>query len=658
MTGATSISSNTLRNAKRKGKPMARLASSETAPVLSDKQDQERYFHIPDRKDCEDADITPDDDYFDQALNNHEHLYFDPVLRNYEPTRADFFSIEPWDKDRLKHLTPHYMRAFLKPVGNNPEVPSAPPVLATPTNDKALYHNLIRILRTRIFSRPTLAALLDYHLLFPDLHSVESYNLLISLSIHHRAYGITNRLFRTMKGRSIEYNTETHRLYIRSFIFKGYWDRAWSYAMQLKNKFPGGAIPFPIWLEFCHARSKGPIIGSTYNPKTKKQLIRSEPVSIMSARSNVINSNKPPTIPVLKDTPPAAIRNIVHLMVKSGLKRQALKLTEDYFRALPREFYSRMNDKYLDIVKLHLVTNRIGKTALVRFTATKKLYFSLLSLHPSLRPNSDTLMFILSILKRALRSGTVAWKFISFCKEKWGPEVENSLIRRRVSSWALKEGRMDIVATILRAEAIESTARRPYLAELELRGDSSRQKNAFLDRPTVRRIYPRIGTELFNWHRLRARIRQRIIKLKARGRNVTMRPIRQERRFSTRQEPRFTKRKAQVPQFAKRKAQGPQLTKRKARGLQRTKPKAQVPQLTKRKAQNPQSTNRKVQDPQSTQRKAQDPQPTQRKAQDPQFTKPKAQNPQFTKPKPRVFLFDPKFIKSNAQNLQFTKPKV
>lgn len=549
MAGATSISCNTFRNAKIDENPTACFGSNEKAPVLSGRLNQEQsYVHISEHTNYEDADMTetvPDDAYFDPALNDHEHLYFDPVLNNYEPTRHDFFSIEPWEKDRLKRLALQDLNSFLNPAIND-FIAAFPPVLATPTNAKGLYHNLLDVLRTPTSSPPTLAALLDYYLLFPEHHSVKSYNLLISLSIHHRAYGITHKLFRLMHDRSIQYDMETHRLYIRWVIFKGFWDRAWSYAMQLKNKFPDGSLPFPIWLEFCHARRKGPIIDGTFNPKTKFVRNVSEPESLIAARSNVMNLNKPSSIPALKDTPPADIRNIVQLMVKSGLKYQALKLTEEYFRILPLQMDSRMNHWCLNIVKIHMASNGKGKASLPRFNTAKTLLFSLLSLNPSLRPTSDSLIFILSILKGTKQCGTAAWKFISSCKERWGSEVEDREIRRRVSNLALKEGRMDIVETVLREQCNQSRAVLGHLAELEATGQSSSVLNKFLDRPSVRRIYPHRGRETFLWLRLRSRVRR-----------TTQKRYAKSRLFTSRSRAQFTNRKAQDPQFTNRRAQSP-----------------------------------------------------------------------------------------------------
>ena len=294
--------------------------------------------------------------------------------------------------------------------------------------------------------------------------------------------------------------------------------------MQLMNRFPEGTLPFPIWLEFCHTH-KGPnILEDTFSPK--KKFVRNvfEPVSLFSARRQVMNTNRPLSIPALKDTPPAAVRNIVQLMVKAKLRRQALKLTEDYFRVLPLEMNGKMNHRCLDIVKIHLAYNGTGKTGLPRFNGAKTLLFSLLSLNPSLRPTSDTLMFMLSTLKRAKRCGTIAWKFISLCKEKWGPELEDRRVQRRVSKWALKEGRMDIVATILRAEALERRSRQRRLLELKVVGDLTRPRAKSLHRPSVRRIYPRNGREAQLWRRLRTRIHRKIFKHIAKGRKFTKGP--------------------------------------------------------------------------------------------------------------------------------------
>ena len=394
------------------------------------------------------------------------------------------------------------------------------PHLPIPTSPDLLYENFIHVLRTRI-PRPTLAALVDYHRLFPDHQSTRSYNLLISLSLHHRAYGITRALFHAMRDRSIQRNIETHRLYVSSLIYQGFWDKAWSYATELAKKIPGGSIPFSIWLEFCHTR-KGPMILEKDQKGKKKRLQNvSEPVALMSARRKVMNLNRPLAIPPLKDTPPVGMRNMVQLMVKSRLRHQALKLTEDYFKALPLNMNGMMNHQCLNIVKIHLAHKGSGKTGIPRFNAAKKLLFSLLSFNPSLRPTSDVLLFILGILKKAKRSGTVAYDFISLCKEKWGPGVEDRRVQRRVSRLALKEGRMDIVETMLRAEASDNFYRRPRLLEQEVVGDFLRPSPKTFRRPWTRGIYPRNGRETYMWDRLCLRVRRTIKTRIARGRKIT-----------------------------------------------------------------------------------------------------------------------------------------
>ena len=499
MAGATSTSissCSTLQDSQVDGNSTTPFAQ-EQCPARIPSVDLERI-------DCEDTDITG---------TVPGCTYFDPVLNNYEPTHADLYSEEaaPF-RNCLKNISSNDLSAYLTTVNIEALPPSSFSLLPKPTSARSLYHNILHILRTR---KPgaSLAALVDYHLLFPDHHSTKSYNLLISLSIHHRAYGITESLFTAMQHYSIQNNIETYQLHVRWFIYQGFWDRAWSYIMQSMKKFPGGTIPFPIWLEFCHTRKGRTIIlDDTFNSHKKMVQKVSEPSSLFSARRKVMNTNRPLSIPALQDTPPAAIRNIVQLMVKAKLRRQALKLTEDYFKALPLELNRRMNHRCLDIVKVHLAFNGTGKTGLARFNVAKTLLFSLLSSNPSLRPTSDTLIYVLSTLKKAKRCGTRAWNFVSLCKEKWGPEVEDRRVQRHLSKWALKEGRMDIVATILRAEALERRARQRRILELEVVGDLRRPRAKLLHRPCVRRMYPRNGREAQLWRHLGRRIHRKMLK--------------------------------------------------------------------------------------------------------------------------------------------------
>lgn len=488
------------------GSPTARFPPNKKTAVLRGKQKQ-CPVHIPS--------VDPED--IDACMTGTVpgYTYFDPVPNNYEPTPTDLF----FEEAPIRDLSSKDLSPYLTTVSIEPLLPGSLLLLPIPTSIRLLYHNLIHILRTRK-PQPTLAALIDYHLLFPEHQSTKSYNLLIFLSIHHRSFGIAQSLFGAMQRRSIQKNIETYRLHVRWLIYQGFWDRAWSYVMQLMNKFPGGTIPFPIWLEFCHTCKGRTIIQEgAFNPK--KNIVRlDEPSSLFSARRKIMNTNRPLPIPALRDTPPTAIRNIVELMVKAKLKHQAIKLTEDYFKTLPLELSRGANHRYLDIVKVHLVFNGTGKTGLPRFNAAKALLFSLLSSNPSLRPTSDTVLFVLSTLSKAKRCGTKAWNFVSFCKEKWGPEVEDRRVQRRVSKWALKEGRMDIVATILRAEALERRSRQRRLLEVKVLGPI-RPRTKLLRRPSVRRIYPRNGGEARLWRRLRTRIHHKLLKHIAQGRELT-----------------------------------------------------------------------------------------------------------------------------------------
>ena len=517
--GAPSISgnapqNNAPQNAQVDGNPIAHLASNKkkTIPAVLRGKQKWKQHHVP----ITSAPIAgPVPGCID----------FDPVLNNYEPTHTDLYFEEAPLEDCLKNIPPEYLSSCLTPVGIEAR-PLMNFPLPIPTSCGKLYRNLVHILRLHK-PRPILAAIVDYHLLFPDYHSTKSYNLLIFLSLRHRAYGTTYTLFRAMRERSLRENMETYRLRIRWYIHQGFWDKAWSYATQLANKFPGGGLPFPIWSEFCETR-KAPIVPKNKlldaNPQKKFARDFSEPTSIFSVRRQIMDTNRPLLIPALKDTPPAAIRSLVQLMVKGNRKHQALKFTEDYFKTLPLKMNRRTNHRCLDIVKIHLTCNGTGKTGVPRFNATKNLLFSLLSLNPSLRPTSDTLIYTLSTLKRAKRCGTIAWNFISLCKEKWGSEMENRRIQRYVLKWALKEGRMDIVNTITQAEALQRRSRQRRLLELRVVGDLIQPRARSLHRPAVRRIYPRHGKEAQLWRRIQRQIRRKILKHLAKGYKLTKAP--------------------------------------------------------------------------------------------------------------------------------------
>jgi len=221
-----------------------------------------------------------------------------------------------------------------------------------------------------------------------------------------------------------------------------------------------------------------------------------------------LNEQRPSTMPALANTKPFAVQCLVQLLIRAGKHGRALNLTKAYLKAIPRTIDAKTVRRCLGIIHAHIVATS-GKNALAKFYQSRRTLVSLLKLHPRLRPNSRTLYLLLHPLARARPSGSVAWKVLCAFKSQWGPRVEDRRVQRRVAQFALKEGRMDVVETMILSEKADARYRRRRLLEEKMTDALKRVIAKWRMRLAFRNVYPRNGREARLWYRLRARTRRK-----------------------------------------------------------------------------------------------------------------------------------------------------
>lgn len=445
---------------------------------------------------------------------------FDPQHNGYEPSDAELFkSDDPYPEDFFGDILPSDLPKVSNSVNTEPLNLPQPSILREPNSRKSLHRNLLYLINVTKPS-PRLPALVDYHAHYSEWQSTASYNLLISLAIRHQSYGISRRLINDHSLSNLPKNLDTYKLEVRNLVHQGLWNKAWKYVQNLRETgrlpLPESGemdIPFPIWLEFFRP-VKRPRIRKRLLYDTEGKLVDrffeeviANPEE-MKAYQGLLNQNRPRNMPPLSHTPPHAIYCIVQLLMKSGNKDRALKLTKAFFGAISRSL-SHTNMRWcLDIIHAHMLSCS-AKDGLPRFYEARRTLVALLSLHRSLHPNSKTLYLLLAPLQRAKHCGTKAWKQLSKFKSEWGPFVEDRRVQRRVANLALKEGRMDIVKKIARAERTERRYRQRRLSEDQMTQRIRRVRSrACQVRLPFRLVYPKNGREARLWYRLRVRIRK------------------------------------------------------------------------------------------------------------------------------------------------------
>jgi len=395
------------------------------------------------------------------------------------------------------------------------------PVATTPTS---LYRNLLYILSHRS-GLPSLAALLDYHDLHPSLRSARSYNLLIWLALRHCCFGTVQWLLAAMRADGLEGNLETWKLKVRWLVQAGSWDRAWNevssnQAFKATSSHLSGnlAIPLPIWLEFFRGLKRGALSGRMKGrwDGSYPSLLDFDPKGVHSARFRTLMANPPSSaFHESTGTSPRTVYFVVLMMLKTRYTATALSLTKSYFHSLPPRISTAWVRTCLDIIHLHIIMGSSQK-GLKKLYEVQRTMSTLITLHPTFRPSSTTLFLLLAPLRQAKRCGTVAWNVLHRFRSRWGTRVEDRRVRRRVAALATKEGRMDIVNSILLTERIWNRMHGNWKTAEQVLGRVSTVPQARqLLRARAKRLFKHNGREERQWCLLQRRIKRRVGQLQA-----------------------------------------------------------------------------------------------------------------------------------------------
>ncbi|KAJ6575029.1 hypothetical protein B0H19DRAFT_624183 [Mycena capillaripes] len=360
-------------------------------------------------------------------------------------------------------------------------VPFSSTTMERADSPKSLYKNLLRLLSSP--RTATLPILLDYHELHEGLRSVASYNLLLSLAIRHVAYGTVQFLFKGMTADQISGDPDTEKLKVRWLVRSGRWEHAW---LQVTASHPK-LIPLALWLEFFHGTKAGPLANRLNAPRANSP----------QARFQLLMQNLPAFLPNEVKASVRAVDIVVRAMLSLDRPQSALTLATRYFNALPRHVGVQWAEQCVTIID-SLVAFEARKRGLLDFFTARRKLNSLLAIHSSFRPTPKTLYLLLGTLRQAKQCGTVSWQTLTKFKTRWGPQVENRRVRRRVASYAIIERRLDIFDKVFDAERRSRMLHKAGTSEQRTRLVPWRQA-------PFREIFPRQGYEESLWKMLAIR---------------------------------------------------------------------------------------------------------------------------------------------------------
>lgn len=201
--------------------------------------------------------------------------------------------------------------------------------------------------------------------------------------------------------------------------------------------------------------------------------------------------------------PPRVTRLLVQWHLRTGNRSAALDAARTYFRNLPSEITPSIHYRCMEITHHLLVPTLQGRQG---YHQARKTLKELLGLHPLLKPNSTTLLFLIGPLRGVRECGTLASNLVHMFERLYGPEVIDNRVLRRLAWLGLKERNCAVVRAAIRRHDRE----RRRWTETEVRGElfggegTSRTRTT---RPLLVTILGRRDAEVY-WEAVRARLRE------------------------------------------------------------------------------------------------------------------------------------------------------
>ncbi|KAI6047702.1 hypothetical protein EDC04DRAFT_13020 [Pisolithus marmoratus] len=433
---------------------------------------------------------------------------------------------DPGKADSMDYLDPPVESTPLVTVTSACREDVLVPQFPAPASQKAFYKDLLRVASSSSHSMKTA---INYHFNCPKaFRSARSYNFLINLAIRHAAFGTAMRLLLSMREELIRPNMETWKLIVRWLVRTGRWDEARARVSRITRRLLGRqpetgnemrphTIPLPLWLELFGSQKHGAL--RYYHRHRSSAAARHEKCSPQESSGTSLRPCPSPVAPKFRyqvlmkalplltsDIHPRVILTLSRTMIETGHRELAFSMISSYLRNLPSRIRPCHRRTILNIIHLHMCTLPI-KQGLSRHFAQRRILFDFLDACPSIKPSSMSLFLLLGSLRGSRRSGTLALQCLRKFRGQWGPHIESGMVRRRVVSLALKEGRLDIAEDILRREKMACRIKRGWRLQIEVWGDpSTRASFKAQRRQPLRSYFGRKGVENRRWSLLEKKI--------------------------------------------------------------------------------------------------------------------------------------------------------
>ncbi|CAE6432583.1 unnamed protein product [Rhizoctonia solani] len=318
----------------------------------------------------------------------------------------------------------------VSPHANTPYI-----LIPAPANQTELC-NALRYLIQSTEPPPSLPRLIVTHTQCPTLQTAESYNVLLAHASRVAPVPYSSRIISQLRTSGVIWNKRTEQLVVRAHIQSRQWEEAIVLAEKLWMDGTTSRTPLDIFAELLHFV----LTKKTTVEDTAKMADRCWKLFPTGATVDVIGRS------------PRIAYNIVRILVNTGRREQALQLSRKLLDSL--ESPTPANIRHCRSILFHVIRPPRGNPSAHLFVERRQLFDSLLQQNRSLglTPDPELTCALLQNLRKRRNRGSIAFHTLLELRAKYGPQVENSAVRRIITRYAIGEENFDLARDMLKRE--------------------------------------------------------------------------------------------------------------------------------------------------------------------------------------------------------------
>ncbi|CUA72422.1 GTPase-activating protein BEM2 [Ashbya gossypii ATCC 10895] [Rhizoctonia solani] len=331
-----------------------------------------------------------------------------------------------------------------RPSEKSPVTRETPPdidapyiLIPAPTTQTELC-NALRYLIQSTEPPASLPRLIATHAQYSTLQTSTSYNLLLAHASRVAPIPYSAQIISQLRASGTIWTKRTEQFVVRAHIQSGKWEEA----VQLAEK---------LWVDGAVSRTPLDIFAELLHLVLTKRTTTSEIASMADRCWKLF----PTAISVdVINRSPRILYNIVRLLSNLGRHDRALQLVMKLLESLDSPTPS--NIRYCRAILFHVIRPPRGRPSAYQFGERRQLFESLLQHNPALKltPDPGLTWALLQNLRKRRKRGAAAFYTLLELRAKYGPQVEDSTVRRTIARYAIEEENIDLARSMFEREKL------------------------------------------------------------------------------------------------------------------------------------------------------------------------------------------------------------